>query len=259
MKTAVIDMDSVCYTIGHPNKVLDETGEPKKEDGKFVYQDKTGEELILAADQVMTDILTKSEATHFIPYMKGINTTSRRKKDNPKYKANRTADEPWWWKPVQEYLYVGWNAKYVNDIEVDDAVNITRLKLPDAFICAIDKDLLGLEGTHYNWRKHEWVTVSKIDAEYKFWEDMIAGQPGDNIKGLPGKGPAFARKLLMDPMGVFVRSHLANHTFTAYLEHFGELKGIKEYFANYMSLKILEEYKHFEIPEPIEFKKESVI
>lgn len=259
MKTAIIDLDSVCYTIGHPNKILDEVGEPRKENGKFVYQEKTEQELKASADQVMNDILTRSGADSYIAYMKGDRTTTRRKRDNPEYKANRSAEEPWWWKTVQNMLHVHWGAKYVHDIEVDDAVNITRLKLPDSFICAIDKDLLSLEGMHYNWRKNEWVTVNKIESEYKFWEDMIAGQPGDNIKGLPGKGPAFAKKLLMDPAGLFVRSHLANHTFAAYLDYYGELKGIKEYVANYMALKILEDYSYLEIPEPVEYKKESVI
>lgn len=255
MKIAIIDLDSIAFTIGHPNKVLGEDGQPIKENGKFVYYDKTEEELKVSTEQVMNDILTKSHATHYIAYMKGVGTTSRRKSVNPEYKANRNQEEPKWWRFVQNQLFLYWGAKYVNDIEVDDGVNITRLLLPDSFICAIDGDLLGLEGTHYNWRKNEWITVTKEEAEYKFWEDMIAGQPGDNIKGLPSKGPAFAEKIFHDETGMLLRRHLANVTFAAYLNHFGELKGIKEYFANYMSLKILDSFDYFKPSEPIEYKK----
>jgi len=34
---AIIDLDSIMFTIAHPNKVLDEDRVPVKKDGKFVY------------------------------------------------------------------------------------------------------------------------------------------------------------------------------------------------------------------------------
>lgn len=255
MKIAVIDMDSVCYSIGNPNKVLDEFGNPKKENNKFVYTDKTPEELKLSADIVMNSILQNSGATHYIAYMKGQKTTVSRKAINPEYKANRSTEAPKWWKFVQNDLFERWNAKYVHDIEVDDAVNITVKSLPDSFICAIDNDLLGLAGTHYNWRSNEWFTVTESEANRKFWTDMIAGQTGDNIKGIPGKGVKYAEKLFSDPTYydmIFIYPELV---FRSYIEYFGVEKGIKEYYKNYMSLKILDSYPYFLPPQPIAFEK----
>jgi hypothetical protein len=258
MKIAVIDMDSVCYSIGHPNKVLDEFGTPVRENNKFVYYEKTDAELVVAADQVMNSILQNSGATHYIAYMKGQETIVSRKAINPDYKANRSKEAPWWWKQVQVDLFLRWEAKYVHDLEVDDAVNITRLKLPDSFICAIDNDLLGLKGTHYNWRKDEWVKVTEAEANNKFWTDMIAGQTGDNIKGIPGKGIKYAEKLFADPTYYDMIFTYPELTFRAYLDHFGTHLGIKEYYKNYMSLKILEDFEYFDIPQPIEVKKENL-
>lgn len=255
MATAIIDLDSVCFAIGHPKKVLDEQGNPMKRRSNagnmvFVYEDKTEEEMYFSADQIMTDMLTSSGATHYIGYLKGKHTTTARLEINPTYKANRKKEPPVWWNNVTAYLVDSWNAKYVDHLEVDDAVNITRLALPDSFITAIDGDLLGLEGTHYNWSKKEWVIVDTNEAFYKFWTDMIAGQTGDNIKGVPGKGEAYAKKLLDDPL----MSGYPSRVITAYTNVLGVDEGIHEFYKNYVSLKILEKKEGFVIPEPNEFK-----
>jgi 5'-3' exonuclease len=237
---AIIDLDSVMFSIAHPNKVLDDDGLPLKKDGKFVYIDKTLDEMYECADQIMNSILRLSKATGYIAYIKGKG--NYRYSTNPEYKANRPKESPKWWSDVKNYLITHWFANEVNGIEVDDAVNITRLKVENSFICAIDKDLLSLTGTHYNWRKNEWVTVSSDEEYYKFWSDMIIGQPGDNVKGIPGKGVAAAKTILMDskcPPARIIKN---------YIQHFGEYEGIKQFYKNYISLKILETYEGFEIP-----------
>lgn len=239
-KTAVIDLDSVMFSIAHPNKILDESGVPIKENGKFVYIEKSIGEMYGSADHIMSSILKLSEADSYIAYVKGKGNF--RYVTNADYKANRPKESPHWWKAIKEYLLVHWFATEVNNIEVDDAVNITRLQLPNSFICAIDKDLLSLEGTHYNWRKNEWVTVSKEEAYYKFWSDMIIGQSGDNIKGIPGKGEVAAKAIMEDskcPPARIIKN---------YIQHFGEYEGIKQFYKNYISLKILDNYEEFQIP-----------
>lgn len=252
MKIAVIDLDSVMFSIGHPNKVLDEKEEPIKENGKFVYIDKTEDELKNSAHYWMNDILTKSAATHYIGFIKGRGNYRYDVKED--YKSNRPKESPKWWKFTKDYLISEFGAIPVDGIEVDDAVNITRLVLPDAFICAIDGDLLGLEGCHYNWRKGEWINTTAQDAEYKFWLDMIAGQPGDAIKGIPGKGKKFVEVLFANDERSF-----ASLTLDAYINHFGEELGVEEYYKNYKCLKILSKYEGFQIPKPISIEKENVL
>jgi len=257
-RVAVIDCDGLCYVIGHPNKVLDEHGQPKRsEDGRrFEYDPKTDEQLIAACETVISDTLKACDATHYIMYMKGQNTIKARLQANPDYKGNRSAVPPLWWNLVQDTLQKSWGAIYVDDMEVDDAVNITRLELADSFIVASDGDLLGLEGTHYNWKNREWVTKTSLEARTKFWSDMVCGQTGDNIKGIPSKGPAFFARIYNAWEEAI--AELPELVLGAYIDHFKEDEGIKEFYKNYVSLKILEKDDYFKVPQPIEFIKQSV-
>lgn len=256
-KIGVIDGDSVLFAMGHGIKLLDENGLPIREDGKrFLYREKTSIELIQAADFYMNDILTNGNFDSYILYLKGQNTIGSRKLINPDYKSNRPTQAPSWWEFLKKYLQENWKAIVVDNMEVDDAVNITRLQLPNSFIVAIDNDLLALEGTHYNWRTEQWITHDLLEAECKFWSDMICGQKGDNIKGIPGKGEKFVNKILEGINDGW--EERPKKVLEAYINHFGQYQGIKEFYKNYMSLKILNEKEGFIVPEPIEFKKKEL-
>lgn len=237
MRIAIIDMDSVMFSIGNGNKVLDESGEPIKEDGKFVYTPKTPHQLIDSADFMMKSILDGCKADGYVAYIKGKNTQFR-KEFNADYKAKRPKESPSWWNFVKEYLKIAHGVVEVNGIEVDDAVNITRLFIPDSFIAAIDKDLLQLPGTHYNWRTGEWITTTEEKARYYLWYDMIVGQPGDNVKGVPGKGEKYAEKVLTDP------NTYSSVVVSLYEEAFGN-KWMEEFTKNLWSLQILTEHPEF--------------
>jgi len=264
MRTAIIDLDSVLFSAANPNKILNESGQPIKvrsASGNLVFAttEKTIEEMYRSADLIMTAILTNSNATHYIGYLKGKDTTIFRKSVNPYYKENRPKESPWWWNDLQNYFFTKLHGHYVHGMEVDDAVNITRLNIPGAFICAIDGDLLGLAGEHYNWRsnnyKGEWVNVRPQEAHIKFWSDMVVGQSGDNIKGIPKKGKKYMEKLLEVELGVPLEALVLNE----YINHFGEYEGIKEFYKNYTSLKILESSAEFIIPEPIKVPENQLI
>jgi hypothetical protein len=264
-KVAIIDLDSVIFSAFHPNKVLDNKGVPlRTEDNKrFIYKDKTPIEVVESCDFLMNSILTKSGATDYIAYVKGVNTTKRKEAVNPDYKADRGGIPPKYWKFTKEYLKLNWGAIEANNIETDDAVNITRLKVPDSFICAIDSDLLSLDGTHYNWRKDEWITNTKLQSAYKFWVDMITGTH-NNTKGLIGKGEKFANKVLNETISIadeiVDRSYVQTFyqiVLEEYVIHFGEYIGIKEFYKNYVSLKLLEDYEGFVVPDLINFSKKN--
>jgi DNA polymerase-1 len=249
-KIAVIDMDSVSYTIGHPNKVLDENGNPKRteDNSKFIYQDKTEDELKASADRIMRDLLNRGKFNGYVAYIKGRNTVVERKEINVDYKANRNKESPKWWAFVKDYLISNWNVISVDNMEVDDAVNITRMKLSNSYICAIDKDLLNLHGTHYNWSKNQWVEVDKTQADYEFWKDMITGQAGDNVKGVPGIGKQneIFIKNLFEPTPQYV--------LQLYIRKMGESLGITEFYKNYKCLKIKDKDDSFIIPEVTRFR-----
>lgn len=258
-KTAVVDLDSIVYTAGHPSKKLDEFGEPIRENNKFVYIEKDAKELIDSARNIMEQILLSCKADSYIAFVKGKNTIKSRLEVNSGYKQNRKGEYPVWINFLADYYITQWNAVVVDNMEVDDAVNIVRLQIPNSFIVAKDKDLLSLEGTHFNWNIHKWVTVSESEAEYNFWSDMIIGQPGDNIKGIPKKGKKFAEQLYeecsFDLKGVQTQIQVfRDEVFDYYIKYFGESIGIQEFYKNYMCLKILEKSDGFVTPNPIEFK-----
>jgi len=251
-KIAVLDMDSIAYTIGHPKKIIGDNGKPMRseDDMRFIYLDKNEEELKESANKTMDDILTKGGFDGYIAYIKGKNTTGNRLSVNPDYKANRKKETPLWWDFVKQYLIDKWGVFEVDDMEVDDAVNITRLCIANTHIVAVDKDLLNLEGTHYNWVKDEWNTMSKEQATYEFWKDMVTGQFGDNVKGIAGIGKMneiFIKNLFVPT---------PEYVLALYIKKRGEIRGIKEFYSNYTALKILEKDLSFVIPATINFKKD---
>lgn len=239
----------MAFSAGTPNKILDENNEPVIVDNKFTYKDKTEDEIKESVEFLMNDILLSTKADSYIGFIKGKGNF--RYSINPSYKSNRPKESPKWWSFTKKCFINDFGAIEVNGIEVDDAVNITRLNIPNSFICAIDKDLLSLEGEHYNWRKKEWIITSKDDAITAFWCDMIAGQPGDAIKGVPGKGVKYFNKIIEDSELISIGGLVLKE----YIKFFGEELGVDEFYKNYKSLKILENHEAFLIPEPIKFRK----
>lgn len=250
-RTAIMDLDSILFAAAWGNKIPDGMGDFKRDEkGRLIYVDKTEEEIYFSIDTILSTILDDTDSTGYLAYVKGSNTGKHRYNAKPDYKSNRPKETPIWWNMAKQYVISNWEAYEVNDIEVDDAVNISRLQIPDSFIVAIDKDLLNLEGIHYNWRTKEWFTRDKAQEEEYFWIDMIAGQPGDGVKGLPKYGPKAAVKVLSLEGDGF-----ASNVFREYINVYGQHNGIQEFYKNYTCLKILEEFEGFEIPKIVEYKR----
>jgi hypothetical protein len=247
-KIAIIDTDSMLYSAFMPNKVADpETGEPLKKDGKFVYTPKTDDEIKAAFDGIMYHVFNEGGFTHYIAFVKGNNTTNDRSVINPEYKAQRTKETPEKWEFTKQYIIERWGVIEINDIEVDDAVRITNINIPNSHIVAIDKDLLWLEGTNFNWRKNEWYIVNKAQEEEYLSRSLIIGDTVDNIKGLVGRGEKFCDKQYIK------RVH---EVLPYYIIDYGLEKGVEEFYKNFKCLYILTKSPYFtEIPTPLEILK----
>jgi len=236
-KIAILDLDSIAFAIGNPNKILDEFGVPKRteDNSKYLYIDKTEDELITSANEIMNIILLNGEFTHYIGFIKGSNTIKDKLELYPQYKQNRPKESPKWWNFVKHYLVSEWNANTVDNLETDDACYIARINTPNSYIVCIDSDLINLEGTSYNWKKDEWITTTKEEASYRFWCDMICGTH-NNVKGIPGKGIKYTEKCLEEASNT-------GYTYPSivlinYITHFGEELGIEEFYKTYKCLKI---------------------
>ena len=96
------------------------------------------------------------------------------RKDNPK---------PAFLADVRHHMIQEFDAEVQERQEADDALSIAACTLGYG-IATIDKDLNGCPGWHYNWRKEEVYYVSELEANRFFYEQMLTGDPTDNIPGL---------------------------------------------------------------------------
>jgi 5'-3' exonuclease len=241
-RVAVIDADSICF-IAHwdsDNKTFD----------------KSLEDILKSTDQIISNILITIGVSKYIGFV-GFGKCTERNAVYPEYKANRKDREPLkYLKDVKNHMIDKWKFIALHGIEADDMVNSVRVKVDGSIICAIDKDLLMLEGTHYNYKKNEWVTVTEEEADLYFWKSMIIGDSADNIKGLEGKGKSFADKLLLNIDDV---ESMRNIVFQEYINQYGEYHGISKFYQNYVCLKIKDDFPATGFLNPINVDVDNLV
>lgn len=183
---ALIDMDLVVFRCA---------ASAEKEDlGIAIYR----------LEELMDNILTKTNSDEYKAYLSS--DTNFRKKIYPEYKANRTAEKPRHLASLQTYALDKLGAIIAPDgLEADDMLGIDQDKEnKTTTICTLDKDLLQIPGLHFSWeigtskwsRPDIWTEQSELEGYRLFYEQAIKGDSTDNIKGIPKKGPVFAKKVL---------------------------------------------------------------
>jgi len=89
-------------------------------------------------------------------------------------------------------------------MEADDLLRIwsnqARAIGQEFIICSVDKDLLCIPGEHYLMHKgkEQVVQIDDFMAARHYHEQLLKGDPTDNIPGVAGIGPKKAEKLLDD-------------------------------------------------------------
>lgn len=155
---------------------------------------------IMRLDNMMTDILSYGDSyrsfltgsQHNYPITDVVNF---RKIINPEYKANRKdLIAPIHLDMCRKYLIEEYNTEVVIGMEADDALGINQTE--ETVIVSIDKDLLMVEGMHYNFVKKEYHEVSELDGLKAFYRQMLIGDSSDNIFGVKGIGKVKAAKLI---------------------------------------------------------------
>lgn len=229
MKIAVIDADSMVWVHAYTNRDHDDLG--------IVYQ---------SVDDAITDILMTTKSTHYLGLVQGSRQTFRHTMF-PSYKANRKAEEPGfmekWKQQIFEYLRDHWKFVPVRGVEVDDAVAIAakkfRTEKKDFVICGIDKDLLQIEGEHYNYDPKKRVTqyINSSTAMRNLCSQLLTGDSTDGVKGIPGTGPKTAARLLDHKPNEVLD---INAVQLAYLNHYHPdyRKGILEFAENLIQLTL---------------------
>lgn len=224
---AIYDGDFIPYTVCHV----------KKEE-----ESKTLEQCIDLCDNYIANINKYIKADFYVGFL----TTGKcfRYKINPSYKSNRKYNNPpLFLKEVKEYLATKHGFSSNEEYEADDLVVSFKEQYSqfNSIIVSPDKDILNLPGKHLNPRKMEFKRTSEEEATEFFWKSMIKGDTIDGISGLKGKGEAFAERLLGGLYDDY--ESVRNLVFEEYINFHGEYEGIKEFYINYRSLKLVDNVK----------------
>jgi len=120
----------------------------------------------------------------------------------PLYKGNRTARKPLCFRALREWSIAEMGAVMMPDLEADDVLGILAtgdtLQDRSRIVVTVDKDLKSVPGRHWNPDHPELgvVTVTKEEADWWHLSQTMSGDHTDGYSGIPGIGPAKAKKLL---------------------------------------------------------------
>jgi len=118
--------------------------------------------------------------------------------DHP-YKGNRSSDKPYHFEELRKYMIENLGAVLVEGEEADDVMGILGADLSHV-ICTLDKDLDGVPGLHYNWKRKELYWVTPEDADRFFYTQLLTGDSTDNIPGLFKRVGMKATKKIVEPI-----------------------------------------------------------
>lgn len=185
---ALIDGDILLYRIG--------------------YTTETEPEGIARArtDDLIDSILVETGAKEYEIWLSDNREGNFRYAIDANYKANRTQPRPTHYEAIKEHLVSKWGARIAYGMEADDALGINQMKEETSIeetgfhigtvICSIDKDLLQVPGSHYNFVKKEWQWVEPWEGIKWFYKQILIGDTSDNVQGCKGIGPVKAGKAI---------------------------------------------------------------
>jgi len=114
------------------------------------------------------------------------------------YKGSRElVAKPKYYRELRKVLTEEYGATVAQGYEADDAIGMVTGELgEESFICTIDKDMDQLAGWHYDWVKDRVYRVSRKDADFNLYAQVLSGDSTDDVPGLLGIGPIKARRIL---------------------------------------------------------------
>lgn len=119
-----------------------------------------------------------------------------------KYKGNRDSTaRPILLGELREWAEREYKGYLTTDnMEADDLISIIAREEDDDknVIVSNDKDLRQVPGYHYNWVTGEREYISTVTAKQNLYKQVLLGDPGDNIVGCWGVGPAKAAAIAQE-------------------------------------------------------------
>jgi len=234
---AIIDADSIGFSIASS------IWKQQKDDPEYVHTDK---DYYQAIELFLAGIYEDTNATESQLWL--TPKESFRKELVPEYKSNRKGKEkPPMLGDVVEVMKQQFDAEYAQDgFEADDEVGQIAKdfwnseKEDDCVICSIDKDLDTIPGWHYRWgtfnRDSKMYFLTEEEAMHFFWIQVLAGDPGDGIKGIPGIGPKKAEAYLLGCVDQSMYYDACQDTYKALLKDKMKEDEILKYFEDTLML-----------------------
>jgi len=226
-RISIIDGDTMVWVAAYGNREQDGTAD-----------------MLTGLDTFLTELLINTKADGYIGLIKG-REPSHRAKLFADYKGNRPPAPEWLgkWKPaIEEHLTTKWGFEFVNGVETDDAVVSVAYILYEKYghepiICSVDKDFNQYPGWHYNPRTKELKDISAEEAYIFLATQLLTGDATDNIKGIPGVGPAKAQKILQAE-GITKSINLFERVIAAYMSFHADMPiGLLDFAEN--AIKII--------------------
>jgi 5'-3' exonuclease len=148
---------------------------------------------------LMHRICEDTQATTYELYING--SENFRYAIDPMYKAHRKdVAKPKHLEACREYLITDHKAHMSAGVETDDEIGMLATGLWEVgapfVVASLDKDLLQLPGTHYNFVKNVFTQVSPLQGTQTFYRQMLIGDRADNITGVQGIGEVKAGKAI---------------------------------------------------------------
>lgn len=198
---ALIDADSLLYKAGFTfedktnwNETAIEAGVTDVDDISYTSDIVNAKNAI---DGLIENILFKTGCNSVELWLTGNDNFRYDVLDS--YKHNRKESrKPLGYAELWDYLVTKYGAHVATGYEADDVVVYKKTTHhDDFFLCAIDKDvLLQTVGTHYNYGRDEFITVTAKEADRFFYYQVLRGDNVDGYKGCKGIGDVKANKLL---------------------------------------------------------------
>lgn len=154
------------------------------------------------------------------------------------YKGNRDPKQrPVHLQAVREY-YVRYHFATICEGEADDGIGSAS----NATSCIItnDKDLKQIPGWHYNFVTKELKYIGKREAGLYFFQQLLSGDPTDNVPGIEGLGEAGAIAILDGCSGV---REAETRVLQAYQKRYGVGEGNKRFLETGRLVKIKQHEK----------------
>lgn len=228
MKVALIDADHIVYVVGYRFR--------EQMNSRIIP------EVTKNVDNFIQELITLSCCDHHVIALSSQHYFRHNVYKYAKYKGDRKEKPDWyqyWVEPITTRLLTEWHGEIVLNLEADDIVSALSGMWNDTVICSPDKDLMQCPGIHFNYvaaqekedTDHAAVAglftkvVTTDEAQYKFWMQMLMGDSGDNVAGVPGLGEVKAKKLLADTVESVGALGYPTAVKLAYQKYFGAYYG----------------------------------